>query len=211
MTAPSSMSPTSRVRRVQREQPVALSFCLPTTCSTSIVTMPVPPVHVAPFNSLPSLIKSTFDSAVAQDQISIYQAQSLSRHTGTGAFSHVVLICPELDEKPGAPPTTPDLTSKPDEDPFEGPEFPEGQSIADIGDHIVLTNTNAMRDGKCREHLLPLQALTPARLLLAEHFMMTSKGFRPQASDPREKDLAISYQVLEAYQSAGRELICFFK
>lgn len=122
--------------------------------------MPVPPVLLPPLDSLPSLVSSTFASAVAKDQVSIFQASSSSKHCGTGAFGHVVFVCPELDEKPGAPHQTPDLSSPKEKDPFEGPSFPEGQSIADLGDHVALTNTNAMRDGTPPRAVPPFPSLT---------------------------------------------------
>jgi hypothetical protein len=108
--------------------------------------MPIPPALLPPLDSLPSLVASTFASAVEKDQVSVFEASSSSKHSGSGAFDHVVFVCPELDEKPGAPHKTPDLSSPKDKDPFKGPSFPEGQSIADLGDHVALNNTNAMRD-----------------------------------------------------------------
>lgn len=110
--------------------------------------MPIPPRIDHPYDSLPSLIKGSFDAAVEAEQITIYEEVSSSTQHGVGAFSHVIFVCPELDEKPGAPHKTPDLASETEKDPFEGPSFEPGQAIADLGEHVLMTNQQAMRDGE---------------------------------------------------------------
>lgn len=41
--------------------------------------------------------------------------------------------------------------------------------------------------------------------------MITSKGFRPQAGELLEKDLATAYDVISAFKKQGKPLLGFFK
>ena len=174
--------------------------------------MPIPPLFYLPFDTLPSLIQSTFKSAVEKEQISVFSAESSSVHHGVGAFDHTIFVVPELSDKPPAPHSTPDLSKKPDKDPFDGPSFEEGQSIADIGEHYLLTNSNAMREGEPPDCRLPRSRAQLIIAELVEHFMMITKGaFRAQAGTLEEKDLSAAYAIVTAYTRQGRPLLCFFK
>lgn len=41
--------------------------------------------------------------------------------------------------------------------------------------------------------------------------MIASKGFRPQAGELIEKDLAITYEIISAFKKQGKPLLGFFK
>jgi ATP adenylyltransferase len=136
------------------------------------------------------LIESVYKNAVRDGHVSEFKSDSRKTVDGTGAFSHTVLVCPDLDEKPPPPQAgTPDLTHQRDEDPFSGPDFPPGQSIAELEDHFLLNNTNAMQ---------------------SEHIMAVSKSFRPQSGSLNESDLSTAYAILQAHKRQGKDVLCFY-
>lgn len=104
---------------------------------------------------------------------------------------YIINIVPELDDKPPAPGSTPNLTKAPEgkPDPFEPANYSDGQCIKNLGQYALLNNSNAM---------------------FPEHIMLVPTKFRPQASDLVDEDLVVIYRMLSSWAEVQKPFFCFF-
>lgn len=91
-------------------------------------------------------VTTAFTGAVEASQISLFAPTTSSTTTeGYSPVQQLIHICPDLEDKPGAPPKTPDLVHQPDDDPFTASTtFGPGQLIEELDDHVLLNNENAL-------------------------------------------------------------------
>ncbi|GAA5886914.1 hypothetical protein JCM6882_009382 [Rhodosporidiobolus microsporus] len=162
-----------------------------------------------PDSALPSLVADSFAASLKAGQITLYDFASVSPVTddpssgpsdedGAGAFKQFVHVVPDLVDKPAVPLKTPDLSKVGKRDPFEGPEFGPGEHVCDL-----------KQNGAKYSAVHNLHALFPEHFMAIPHFGPRGT-FRPQTSDLVPEDLAVAWRIVEAYERAEREAVCFF-
>ncbi|GAA6009450.1 hypothetical protein JCM10207_003785 [Rhodosporidiobolus poonsookiae] len=157
--------------------------------------------------SLPAQIALSFADSLSRDYISLYDSTSVLPITDdpragpgeAGSFTQFIHVVPQLGTKPPIPLKTPDLSRVGKRDPFEGPEFGEGEKIVDL----------TASDGATYSLVHNLHALFREHIMAVPHFP-PGAPFRPQTSDLTQTDLEVAWRVVEAYEKEGREAVCFF-
>ncbi|GAA5876232.1 hypothetical protein JCM8547_003742 [Rhodosporidiobolus lusitaniae] len=170
-------------------------------------------------SSLPSQIASSFDASIQAGHITLYASTSSTPVSHDpragpgeeGAFKQWVHVVPDLVDKPAVPPKTPDLSKVGKKDVFAGPEFGPGERILTLDTlEGEFNDEKEGEEGDTYSLVHNLHALFPEHILLIPTFS-PSCPFRPQTSDLRQRDLAVAWEVVEAYEKEGEtEAICFF-
>ncbi|KAI1815987.1 HIT-like domain-containing protein [Poronia punctata] len=138
---------------------------------------------IAPSN-LPTLVKEAFVRAQASGDLSYYPTQVTILPVGSLAFQ--LRFAPSLAEKP-KPPKPVEARAKPF-NPFENPS--PALLVAQLPpSHRLVLNKFA---------------------IVPEHFILVTKGFKPQTHLLEADDVDAAYACVQAYQRASQQLYVFF-